>query len=579
METKLETLSPSPWLSSYDDHVSPRLVYPEKTLPDFLDDIARQYPDRPAVIYFGSRLTYRQLNEKANQFARVLLKEGLQPGERVALDLPNCPPCVIAYFGALRAGAILTQLNPMHTAEETASQLKDSGARYVVSIDRFAPIFQKVAGDCGLRKVWLTRVQDYFPIPLRWFFHLKARENKTWVHWPKEPLFASFVKELGGASRGPVALTPSPKPDDVALLQYTGGTTGVSKGAILTHRNLVANAYQCHSWFWMLEGGKEVFLVAVPIFHCYGMTVGMNTAIAFGSAMVLLPKFDVAQVLKMVNKYRVGVLPGVQAFYAAINNHSETHRYNVRSIKACISGAGPLHEEVQRRFEALTGGKLVEGYGLTEAGPVTHCNPVMGKRKIGRIGLPLPGTEARIMDLDAGTRTLPPGEAGELVVKGPQVMKGYWNQPEETRTTLRDGWLYTGDIAVMDEDGFFAVVDRKKDMVKVGGENVYPREVEEVLYKNEKVRDCVVAGVPDRKLVDKLKAYIVLNPGAECTRKEIIDFCKARLARYKVPLDVEFRESLPKNQMVGKMLRRVLVEEEKAKLKAKEESKKASKAN
>ncbi len=557
-----------PWLSSYDEQVPKNLQYPELTLPDFLESISRQYPHRPAIHYFGTRITYGQLNEKANQFANALIREGVRPGERVALYLPNCPPCVIAFYGALRAGAILTQLNPLHTADETSAQLRDSGAQYVVSLDRFAPILRQVSAACGLKKAWLTRINDYFPIPLRWLFKLKSLRNKTWVPWPEDALFKSFTKELGRSSKAPPKLPRTIQVDDVALLQYTGGTTGLSKGAILTHRNLVANAYQCKSWFWMLKGGQEIFLVAVPIFHCYGMTVGMNTAIAFGSAMVLLPKFDVVQVMETVNQYQVGVLPGVQAFYAAINNHPQVKKYNVRSIKACISGAGPLHEEVQRQFEELTGGKLVEGYGLTEAGPVTHCNPVFGKRKVGRIGVPLPGTEARVMDLETGDRVLPPGEAGDLVIKGPQVMKGYWKQPEETQRTLRDGWLYTGDIAVMDEEGFFSVVDRKKDMVKVGGENVYPREVEEVLFKYEKVLDCVVAGVPDRVLVDKLKAYVVLKPGVPCTRKEIIEFCKDRLAKYKVPRDVEFRDSLPKNQLVGKMLRRVLVEEEKAKMAA-----------
>jgi len=559
-------MTPKPWHSSYDEMVPRELEIPDLTLPDFLAHTAKEYPDRPAIYYFGTKITYRQLNEKATRFAHVLIREGVQPGDRVALYMPNCPPSVIAFFGALRAGALVTQLNPLHTAGEISFQLRDSGAKYVLALDRFASLLGQVAGECGLKKVWLTRIHDYFPLPLRWLFPIKAMKNKTWEPWPTGPLFASFTRSLDRASRGPVKRTHPIHPDDTALLQYTGGTTGVSKGAILTHRNLVANALQCKSWFWMLEGGREVFLVAVPIFHCYGMTVGMNTAIAFGSAMVLLPRFDALQVMENVKKYQVGVLPGVQAFYAAINNHPDVKKYNLRSIKACISGAGPLHEEVQRQFEHLTGGKLVEGYGLTEAGPVTHCNPVSGIRKMGRIGLPLPGTDARVMDLKTGKRILKTGETGELVIRGPQVMKGYWNQPEETRMTLRDGWLYTGDIAVMDEDGFFTLVDRKKDMVKVGGENVYPREVEEVLFKHPKVLDCVVAGVPDRRLVDKLKAYVVLKPGEACTRKEIIEFCKERLAKYKVPRDVDFRESLPKNQLVGKMLRRLLVEEEKKKI-------------
>jgi len=553
-----------PWLTSYDEGVPQTLGYPEHTLPELLDQVNLRFPDVAALHYFGSKMTYRELNEKVNQFAHLLLKEGIKPGDRVALYLPNCPPCVIAYFGALRAGAILTQLNPLYSASETAHQLKDSGAQHVVSLDRFAPILQQVAAECGLKKVWLTRVNDYFPMPLKWLYPLKALKEKSWMTWPQEPLYRSFVEDLAASPNNPVSIPL--KMDDTALLQYTGGTTGVSKGVILTHRNLVANAYQCKYWFPGLPDGKEVFMLAIPIFHCYGMTAGMNMALSMAASMVLVPKFEVTQVLKAIDKYRVSIFPGVQAIYVAINNYKEVGKYDIHSIKACISGAGPLHQEVQKKFEELTGGKLVEGYGLTEASPVTHCNPVFGKRKIGTIGLPFVGTEAKIVDVQTGARELGVREIGELVVKGPQVMQGYWNHPEETKIILKDGWLYTGDIGYMDEDGFFAIVDRKKDMVKVGGENVYPRDVEEVLFQHRKVLDCVVAGVPDEKLGDKVKAYIVLKPGQTAEAKEIIDFCRDKLAKFKVPKEVEFRDSLPKN-MVGKMLRRLLVEEEKAKVK------------
>lgn len=553
-----------PWLASYDEGVPKTLEYPEKTLPEILADVAGRFAGNPALYYFGSRMTYGELHEKADRFARLLVREGVKPGDRVALYLPNCPACVIAFFGTLRAGAVLTQLNPLYSSVETAHQLKDSGARYVVTLDRFVPILRQVASECGLKKAWVTRINDYFPLPLKWLYPLKAQREKSWVEWPTEPLFAGFVEGVGKAPPDP--LPPPSRMDDTALLQYTGGTTGVAKGVILTHRNLVANAYQCKYWFPGLPEGKEVFMLAIPIFHCYGMTAGLTFALTLAASMVLVPKFDVAQVLKAVDKYGVSIFPGVQAIYVAINNYPHVGKYNLRSIRACISGAGPLHQEVQKKFEELTGGKLVEGYGLTEASPVTHCNPVFGKRKIGMIGVPFVGTDARIVDLETGTREMKPGESGELAVKGPQVMQGYWNHPEETAMVLKDGWLRTGDIGTMDEDGFFAIVDRKKDMVKVGGESVFPRDVEEVLFQNEKILDCVVAGVPDEKLVDKIKAYIVLKPGCEATPAEIVDFCKARMAKYKVPKEVEFRRSLPKN-MVGKMLRRLLVDEEKAKLK------------
>ena len=553
-----------PWLSSYDKGVPQTLEYPEFALPELLNQMTARFADNPALYFFGSRMTYRELNEKVNQFANLLIQEGIKPGDRVALYLPNCPPCVIAFFGVLRAGAILTQLNPLYSASETAHQLKDSGAQYVISLDRFVPILREVAAGCGLKKVWVTRINDYFSLPLKWIYPLKAKKEKSWVDWPEESLFTSFVKELEKFPKTPVQVPL--KMDETALLQYTGGTTGVAKGVILTHRNLMANAFQCKAWFPGLPEGKEVFMLAIPIFHCYGMTAGMTFALAMGASMVLVPKFDVAQVLKAVDKYKVGIFPGVQAIYVAINNYKNVGKYNVHSIKACISGAGPLHQEVQKKFEELTGGKLVEGYGLTEASPVTHCNPVYGKRKMGKIGLPFVGTDSKIVDVETGKKDLAMGEIGELVIKGPQIMQGYWNHPEETAMVLHDGWLSTGDIGYMDEDGFFAIVDRKKDMVKVGGENVYPRDVEEVLFQNEKVLDCVVAGIPDEKLVDKIKAYIVLKPGCTSTPAEIIEFCKGKLAKYKVPKEVEFRESLPKN-MVGKMLRRLLVEEEKAKLK------------
>jgi long-chain acyl-CoA synthetase len=552
-----------PWLAFYDQGVPKTLEYPQQTLSEILADRAKKFPNNPVLYYFGTRINYAELNDKVNQFANLLLEEGIKPGDRVALYLPNCPAAVIAFYAVLRAGAILTQLNPLYSVRETAHQLKDSGAQYVISLDRFVPILRQVADECRLKKVWVTRVNDYFPIPLKWLYVLKAKNEKSWVAWPIEPLYHSFVEELNEASPEPVQVPLDL--DKTALLQYTGGTTGVAKGVIMTHRNLVANAYQCKLWLPKLDMGTEVFMMAIPIFHSYGMTAGMNWSVLMAASMVLIPKFEVVQVLKAVDKYKVSIFPGVQAIYVAINNYPQVQKYNIRSIKACISGAGPLHQEVQKKFEDLTGGKLVEGYGLTEASPVTHCNPVYGMRKMGMIGLPFVGTDSKIMDVETGAKEMAVKEIGELVIKGPQVMQGYWNHKEETDNVLKDGWLYTGDIGYMDEDGFFAIVDRKKDMVKVGGENVYPRDVEEVLFQNEKVLDCVAAGVPDKVLVDKIKAYIVLKPGQTATPQEIIDFCKSRLAKYKVPKEVEFRTSLPKN-MVGKMLRRLLVEEEKQKI-------------
>ena len=555
-------MEPRSWHASYDPEVPPTLAYPEATLPELLTQIAQTFPDRPAIHYFGTAWTYAELERKVNQFANLLKAEGVLPGDKVALYLPNFPAVVVAFYGALRAGCVLTQLNPLYVPKEAAYQLMDSGAKVVVALDRFAETLRGLSAECGLKKVWLVRINDDFPVPLKWFYALKARFDGTWVSWPREPLFRSFREELARMdSQGDFARLDQ---SELALLQYTGGTTGLAKGVMLTHRNLVVNAVQTRAWVPQLVQGRETVMVAVPIFHCYGMTVGMNLAVLLGAAMVLAPKFDVVRVMKDIAKYRAGVFPGVQAMYLAINQHPDAKKYDLSCIKACLSGAGPLHGEVQRIFESLTGGRFVEGYGMTEASPVTHANPIQGKRKIGSVGVPFPDTEAKIVDLETGTKEMPLGTPGEIIVRGPQVMQGYWNKPKETAESLRDGWLFTGDIGTMDAEGFFVITDRKKDMIKVGGENVYPREIEEALFKHPAIQDCVVAGVPDDKLVDKVKAYVVLKPGTEATSDHVIGYCKENLAKYKVPREVEFREALPKN-MVGKMLRRVLIEEEKAK--------------
>ncbi|TAK00408.1 MAG: long-chain fatty acid--CoA ligase, partial [Candidatus Manganitrophaceae bacterium] len=355
-------------------------------------------------------------------------------------------------------------------------------------------------------------------------------------------------------------------PTDLALLQYTGGTTGVPKGVMLTHKNMVANALQCRYWMPSLREGNEVFLAVVPFFHVYGMSACMNLSIYLGTTLVLLPRFVTKDVLHTIQKTKSTIFMGVQAMYVAINNFPDVKKYDLSTIKVCISGAGPLHVEVQRQFEALTGGKLVEGYGLSEASPVTHANPIHGKRKPGSIGLPFPDTEVKIVDIETGTRTLSIEEVGELVVQGPQVMQGYWQKPQETAAVLRNGWLHTGDMAKMDDEGYFFIVDRKKDMIKTRGENVYPREVEEALFRHPKVKDAVVVGLPDSFSGEKIKAYLILKEGESATSEEILTFCRTELSKFKVPQEIEFRKELPKT-IIGKVLRRVLIEEEMKKLK------------
>jgi long-chain acyl-CoA synthetase len=526
---------------------------------------ASEFPQKPAIYFYGTKLTYKNLEEQVNRFANALINFGVKQGDRVSIMLPNLPQCVIAYYGALRIGAIVVQTNPLYVERELEHQLNDSGSEILVALDLFYPRIQNIMGKTSLKRVVLTNVRDYLPPLLKLLYPLKAKKEGQWNPVVKQPPLYDFNRLLKEASPQPPSIQVDPQ--EVALLQYTGGTTGVPKGVMLTHANLVANTVQCRHWMADLKEGEEIFLSVIPFFHVYGMSVCMNLSIYIASAMVLLPRFKTDDVLKAINRYHPTIFPGVQAMYVAINNHPKVKRYNIRSIRACISGAGPLQKEVQDQFEQLTGGKLVEGFGLTEASPVTHANPINGQRKKGSIGLPFPDTLARVVDMEDGRKVLPVGEIGELVVQGPQVMKGYWNKEEETRMVLREGWLHTGDMARMDEEGYFYIVDRKKDMIKTSGENVYPREVEEVLFRHPKVKEAVVAGLPDQFLGEKIKAYVVLKEGESATEAEILTFCREHLAKFKVPRLVEFRKELPKT-MIGKVLRRVLLEEELKKLKA-----------
>jgi long-chain acyl-CoA synthetase len=429
----------------------------------------------------------------------------------------------------------------------------------------FYPVISPVLSRTGVTKLILCGIKDYLPFPLNLLYPIKARIEKQWVSVNRVPPIYDFLSVISKAQATPANAEVSP--GDSAILQYTGGTTGTPKGAILTHRNLVANAVQNRAWLTVRKEGEERVLAVIPFFHVYGMTTAMNLAVLIGAQLILLPKFHAREVLQSINKYRPTIFPGIQAMYLAIENYPGIRKYDLTSIKAAICGAGPLMHEVQERFEHLTKARIVEGYGLSEASPVTHCNPIFGTRKMGSIGLPFPDTEAKIVDIETGKKEMPVGETGELVLKGPQVMKGYWNNPDETARTLRGGWLHTGDIAKMDDDGFFYIVDRIKDMIKTVGENVYPREIEEVLFMHPKVKEAVVVGIPHEEFLgEKIKAYIVLKEGETATAEEIIQFCRDQLSKFKVPKEVEFRSQLPKT-LVGKVLRRILRDEEMKKLK------------
>jgi len=550
-----------PWLNHYEADVPDTIDYPSVPLTHFLTESAGRAPDHPALLFYGRPTTYRDLKAQVNQFSRAMLGLGLRKGDRVAIMLPNVPQCVIAYYGALKVGMVVVMTNPLYIEREIEVQMADSGALAIVTLDFMYPKIEKIKAATSLKHFILTSVQDELPWLLKFLYPIKARREKQWVSIEKTPPIYDMLQMMADYPETP-PVHEAVVPDDLALLQYTGGTTGTPKAVMLTHRNLVANTLQCQRWVPTLRDG-EIFLAAIPFFHVYGMSTCMNLAIRIGATLVLQPRFVVKDVLHGIQATRATIFMGVQAMYLAINNHSEVAKYDLSSITVCISGAGPLHAAVQERFEAITGGKLVEGYGLSESSPVTHCNPIHGKRKSGSIGMPVSDTQVKVVDPNTGA-DLPQGEVGELIVAGPQVMRGYWNRSEETAAVLRDGWLHTGDMARMDEEGFFFIVDRKKDMIKTRGENVYPREVEEVLFRHPKVAEAVVVGLHDLTAGEIIKAYIVLKAGETATIEEIGKFCRAELTHFKVPQRIEFRESLPKT-IIGKVLRRVLLEEEKSK--------------
>jgi long-chain acyl-CoA synthetase len=550
-----------PWLLQYDAGVPETIDIPKTPLFQILTDAARSYPNRVATEFYGKKTTYSELEASVNRFANALLILHVKKGDRVAIMLPNIPQCVIAYYAILKVGAIAVMTNPLYVERELEVQLSDCGAEVIVALDLFYPRIEAVYQKTALKHVIATSVPDALPFILSLLYPIKAKKEGTYIKLPSKPFLhdmKSLIKESS-----PNLSDAAVSSDDLALLQYTGGTTGTPKGVMLTHRNLMANTLQCRAWMPGLKKGEEVFLGVVPFFHVYGMSACMNLAVSLGARMVLLPRFATRDVLEAIQKKKTTIFMGVQAMYVAINNFPAVKEYDLSSIRVCISGAGPLHVEVQKKFESLTGGKLVEGYGLSEAAPVTHANLIYGKRKEACIGLPLPNTDARIVDVETGEQRLSVGEVGELIVSGPQVMQGYWNKPKETEGVIKNGWLHTGDMARQDEEGFFFIVDRKKDMIKTRGENVYPREVEEVLYRHPKVLDAVVVGLPvgDSFAGEKIKAYVVLKEGQTATVTEIMDFCKNDLARFKVPQEIAFRESLPKT-IIGKVLRRVLIEEE-----------------
>lgn len=550
------------WLKSYFKSVPADITMDKIALPEALTRTAKRFPDQPALLFQGTKITFQQLDDMVSRFASGLRALGVSPGDTVAMLLPNIVQTVVAIYGALRAGAVVALNNPLYTDRELEHQYNDSGSTFLVSLDVLVPRMINLRAKTGITKIICCHIRDFLPFPLKQLFpfvrkgmHLKTPAAKDVYE------FMDLLKKYP-----PMKDPHKAQWDDTAFLLYTGGTTGVSKGVQLTQGNLSSNVQQIRAWFEDFQDGKEIVVGCLPFFHSFGMTTAMNMGIFYGYGDVLVPKPEPKSILEAISKYKATYLPAVPTLYNGMINFPELKKYDISSLKGCFSGGAPLPMDTIRSFEALTGAQICEGYGLTETAPVATINPFGGKTKLGTIGLPIPNTDAKLVDVDDYTKEITTiGEPGELCIKGPQVMKGYINRPEETAITLREGWLLTGDIAVMDEEGYFSIVDRKKDMIISGGFNIYPRDVDEVLFAHPKVMEACAIGVPDAYSGERIKAYVVLKEGESATPIEIIDYCKENLVKYKVPKYVEFVKELPKSA-VGKILRKELrrMDQEKA---------------
>ncbi|QED48853.1 AMP-binding protein [Cytobacillus dafuensis] len=553
-----------PWLQTYPDEIPSTLTYTSQPVQDYLRMAAKENPNRISIHFMGKEFTYQHIYESSIKLAGYLQELGIKKGDRVAIMLPNIPQAVISYYGILMAGGIVVQTNPLYMERELEYQMKDSGARAIITMDILFPRVTKVMPKTDLQNVIVTAIKDFLPFPKNLVYPFIQKKQYGIVVNVKHEGNNHLLTEILKLPTRALKEYEIDFEEDLALLQYTGGTTGFPKGVMLTHRNLVANASMCKAWLYKCKPGQEVVLGILPFFHVYGMTTVLILAVMEAHKMVLLPKFDVETTLKTIQKQKPTLFPGAPTIYIGLLNHPDLKKYDLSSIDSCISGSAALPVEVQQKFEEVTGGKLVEGYGLTESSPVTHANFLWDRPRVkGSIGVPWPDTDSAILSLETGEH-LPPGEVGEIAVKGPQVMKGYWNRPEETAETLKDGWLLTGDLGYMDENGYFYVVDRKKDMIIAGGYNIYPREIEEVLYEHPNVQEVVAAGIPDPYRGETVKAYIVLKEGTTTSQEELNEFARKHLAAYKVPRLYEFRDELPKTA-VGKILRRALIDEEKKK--------------
>ena len=548
------------WLKSYSPGTPPSIPIPKRPLPDFLESAADWLPKRTAVVFYNSRLTYKELNDQVNQMSHVLHGLGVRPGDRVMVILPNMPQMIVTFYGVLRAGGVVVMPNPEADAPTIIRQVAETQPKVLVTVRSFSPLAQAIKAKTGLDQFVFADLRTAVSRPI--YEKLIARFGLT----DDEERFKAIARELGHrmftiCQDAPIEpLNVEVQPEDLAAIIYTSGTTDQPKGVVLSHANLVANTLQTRHWAPDLVYGQEVCLSVIPLLHSYGLTGAMNMPIALGATLVLLPTFDTVEVLEHIRDHKVTLFPGVPSMYMALNQAPNVRSYGLSSVKACISGAAPLPIEVQEAFEKLSHGRLVEGYGLTEASPVTHANPLYGRRQPGSIGIPIPNTEAKIVDLVAG-EDLPPGRIGEMLVRGPQIMQGYWRADGTLDKTLllKDGWLDTGDVAVMDTDGYFRIISRKKDTIVFGEYTIFPRDVEEVLYEHPRVMEVAVVGIGRSDEGQKVKAFVVPRPGSELSKEELLDLCRRRLEPYAVPWEIEFRSELPKS-FIGKVLRRLLVE-------------------
>lgn len=548
-----------PWLKFYDDEVPETLEIPPFTIPDLLKNAAQKHPNQTATVFLGARLTYSQLQQQVDKLAAALHALGVSKGDRVAIMMPNCPPTVIAYYAALSLGAVTVMTNPLYVERELEHQWGDAGVKLVISLDLFWPQIEAVKQKVPISHVILGGIQDYMPLIKKTLTPLELRRRGKWVNVNYSDTVHSFKKVINRQSGPPPPVEINP--DDLACLQYTGGTTGLPKGAMLSHRNLIASISQIRT-FLLFEHGEaeDTALAIMPFFHVYGMNGLMNLGMYMAATLVLIPQPEIKGIVDAIVSERPTFFTGIPALFSALNNYKTIDQVDLTSIKAVFSGAAPLPVDVMEQFEARTGARIAEAYGMTETSSVTHVNPLKGQRKFGSIGVPIIGTDAKIVNVDDPAKVLGVDEVGELMVKGPQVMQGYWNRPEESSAVMVDGWMRTGDIAQMDEQGYFYIVDRKKDMILSAGFNVYPREVEEVLYQHPKIQEAAIIGLPDGIRGERITAYVMLAPGETATPAEIRSFCKERLAPYKQPRKIIFRDDLPKS-LAGKVLRRQLREE------------------